>query len=88
MSTWKKVALVNGGWVIGIVISLFVVPPGTPLWLWATVSGLVLAVLNYLFFGRQRRATDERKIGATTTVVGTLGVLVLLLELIFRYVHR
>jgi hypothetical protein len=88
MSTWKKVALVNGGWVIGIVISLFVVPPSTPLWLWATVSGLVLAVLNYLFFGQQRRATSGRKIGPMATVVGGLGVLVLLLELIFRYVHR
>ena len=88
MSTWKKVTLVNGGWLIGIAISLFIVPPNTPLWLWATVSGTVLAVMNYFFFGRQRGIASERKVGLMGTVVGGAGLIVLLLELIFRYRQR
>jgi uncharacterized membrane protein YfcA len=87
MSTWKKLALLNAGWVIGIFISLFLVPPSTPLWLWATVSGLFIAILNYIFFGRQRRAPNRRKNDAMTTAVASVGLLVLLLELIYWYMH-
>lgn len=88
MSGWKKVMLVNGGWLIGVVISLFVVPPKTPLWAWATVSGLALVLLNYLVFGRQRKATGGRKAGLVTTVVGGLGILILVLDVILRHLHR
>jgi hypothetical protein len=87
MSGWKKAMLMNGGWLMGIVISLFVVPPKTPLWMWGTVSGLALVLLNYLFFGRQRKAAGGRKVGLVTTVVGGLGILILFLDVILRHLH-
>jgi hypothetical protein len=58
MSGWKKVVLINGACLTGIGSSLFMVPPKTPLWLWATVAGLAVLLLNYLFFGRKRNAAD------------------------------
>src|SRR5690348_8737455 len=40
----------------GVLISLFIVPPSTPIWLWATVSAAFLLVLNcYLLFRLKRK---------------------------------
>jgi hypothetical protein len=88
MSAWKKVALVNVGGLLGIGISFFVVPPNTPLWIWATVSVVCLAVFNYLIIRRLQKSTGERKIGSASSIVIWLGVVVLLLELVFRYWRR
>ncbi len=76
----------NGAWVIGLVISLFIVPPTTPLWLWATLSGLILVVLNYIFFGRT--GASGRKVGPLNTVVIGVGAALLLLELALRYFYH
>jgi len=46
MSTWKKVALLNVSGLFGIGLSLFMVPPQIPLWIWASLSVLCLAVFN------------------------------------------
>jgi hypothetical protein len=90
MSTWKRVVLVNCGGLAGIAISLFMVSPQTPVWLWAAVSVAVLALLNYLFFGWRRTAGDSggTKSGAKTTAIIAFGVVVLLLDLILRYLYR
>jgi len=87
MSTWKKIAVVNGGGLAGIIISLFIVSPQTPLWLFAALSAAALGGLNYVCFGRQT-ASGERKSGIESTLVIAVGCLVLLLELLFRYWHR
>jgi len=87
MSTWKKIAIVNGGGLVGIVISLFIVWPQTPLWLFAALSAAVLGGLNYVCFGRQT-ASGERNSGIEGTLVIAFGCIVLLLELLFRYWHR
>jgi hypothetical protein len=86
--SWKVIVLVNVGGLIGVGISLFTVPPRTPLWLWATLSGLVLVIFNWLLFRRRRLATEGSKSPLTTIVVGSIGVVVLVVELIFRYRHR
>ncbi|MGH9504536.1 MAG: hypothetical protein ACRD20_16920 [Terriglobales bacterium] len=88
MSTGKKIAVVNGAGVVGIIISLFIVSPRTPMWLFAALSAAVLATLNYACFGRRQTASGERKIGINGTVLTALGFGVLLLELFFRFWHR
>jgi hypothetical protein len=88
MTKWQKIAALNAGLLVGITASLFVVPPRTPLWIWGTASGFLFVLMNYLFFRRQRSGTREHKIGLTTTIAGSLGVALLLFELILRYLHR
>jgi len=88
MTKWKKVALLNGGWIAGIIISLFLVPSNTSFALWAMTAAVILAGLNYLSFGRQRSANGARKIGLRNTILGSLALALLLLELIFRYLRR
>ncbi|MBZ5650920.1 MAG: hypothetical protein LAO18_10590 [Acidobacteriia bacterium] len=88
MRTWKMIAVVNGAGVVGIIISLFIVSPHTPLWLFAVVSAVVLGAMNYACVGVGRTASGERKSGIKSTVVIALGFIVLLLELFFRYWHQ
>src|SRR5436309_14017648 len=73
----------------GVLISLFIVPPSTPVWLWATVSAAFLLVLKcYLLFRLKRKTTGEREVGFRSTLVRSVGVLILLLELLSRFLHR
>jgi len=51
-------------------------------------AAVILAGLNYLSFGRQRSANGARKIGLRNTILGSLALALLLLELIFRYLRR
>ena len=88
MRMWKKIGVVNGGGLVGIFISLFIVSPQTPLWLWAAVSGGALAALNYVWFAWRRTANGERKSGVKYTAIIMLGLMVLLLDLVLRYLHR
>ncbi len=78
----------NGGGLAGIGLSLFVVPPNTPLWLWGTVSVVALAVFNYLLARRLRRGTGDSTFVRTSGSVAWLGVVFFLLELVFRFWHR
>jgi len=81
--------MVNAGWLIGIGISLFIAPPATPFWLWATISLVVFVGMNYVFFGRKQRKTiGQGGKRALPTAIGFMGVAVLLLEVILRYFHR
>jgi hypothetical protein len=88
MNTWKKITFVNMGGLLGIGISLFTVPPKTPLWIWATASVVWLAVVNYLLILRLRKGNGARKISSAPSIVIWLGVVAMLLELVFRYWHR
>jgi hypothetical protein len=88
MSAWEKVALVNVGGLLGIGVSLFEVPPKTPLWVWGTASVVCLAVFNYFLFHRLQKSTGDRQAASSTSIVMWLGVAVLFFELVFRYWHR
>ena len=88
MSSWKKVALVNMGGLLGVAGSLFILPPNTPLWIWATASVVCLAALNYFLIRRLRKSTGERTVRPTANIVMWLGIVVLLMELAFRYWHH
>jgi hypothetical protein len=84
---WKKIVLVNGGGLVGIITSLFILPPQTPVWLWAAVSGCALVALNYVCFAWRRTASGERKSGVKNTAITVIGLTVLLLDLVLRYQH-
>ena len=88
MNAWKKVAVVNIGGLLGIGVSLFIVPPHTPLWIWAAASALCLIVLNHFFIRRLQRGAGKRNANSTSSVVIYLSFIVLLLELVFRYWHH
>lgn len=88
MSTWKKIVLLNVGLFGGIFLSIFLAPPETPVWLWAAISVILVAVMNYLAWRRLKGANVERKSSLETNAVIAFGVLVLLLDLIFRYIKR
>lgn len=88
MKPWKGFVLMNGAWMIGILASVFILPPSTPVWQWATVSAGVLLVFNgHLLFRLKRKTTGERKVGLGSTVVASVGALILLLELLSRFLH-
>jgi uncharacterized membrane protein YfcA len=88
MSTWKKVLAVNSAGLLGVILSLFIVPSQTPLWMWAIVSVVVLFVLNYLCFGWRRRVNDKGIDKTKSTAVIALGFVVLLMDLILRWFHH
>jgi bacteriorhodopsin len=69
-------------------MSLFTVPPHTPLWLWASVSVLCLSVFNFFLIRRLLRGTGERRAYRTTAVVIWMGFVLLVFDLIFRYWRR
>jgi hypothetical protein len=87
MKMWKKVVLFNAGWLLGIGLSLFVVPRQTPLWLWATLSSITLAFLDFVFFGRQN-SRELSNNGRFFSVVGCLGLVIFFLDILYRYLHR
>lgn len=88
MPTWKKALLVNGGGVIGIAMSLFIVPAQTSFWLWVVVAVTVLMVLNYIFLIWRRTGEGDQGKPNRSTVLIFVGCIVLLLDLVLRYLHR
>jgi hypothetical protein len=88
LGTLKKVAIVNGGSLVGIAVSLFIVPPTPPMWVWAIACVLCLSVLNFFLFRRVRKGSGERKVSLASSLVVGLGFGVLLLELVFLYWRR
>ena len=75
----------NVGGLVGIGVSIFIVPPETPLWIWATASMVCLAVFNYLLIRRLQKSTGASKVSSAPSIVIWLGVVVLLLEVVLRY---
>ena len=87
MATWKKALLVNAGGVIGVAISLFIVPAQTSFWLWVVVSVTILLVLNYAFFFWRRNGQSDQGKPNRSTLVICVGCIVLLVDLVLRYLH-
>jgi len=88
MTAWKQVAVVNVGGLLGIGVSLYTLPPNTPLWIWATASVVCLAVWNYFLIRRLQKGTGERRPSSGSSILMWLCVVVLLMELVFRFWHR
>jgi hypothetical protein len=59
--TWQKVALLNAAAFVGSAASLFAIPGNTPLWMWATASGVLIVGLNTWLAIRLWRGNDSPK---------------------------
>ena len=87
MSTWKKLLVANLGGLAGIVLSLFIVPPKTPLWIWTSISACVLLVFNYVALTYKPKR-DGRRNSVWSTVTIAMGFGMLLLELALRVLRH
>jgi hypothetical protein len=89
MTTRKRLVIVNASALVGIFISLFTVPPRTPLWMWASISMIVTGVLNYVVLTRAPKLGETSQRGSTwSTVVIVFGFGLLILELALRFLHH
>ena len=87
MSTSKQLVLVNVAVIIGIAISLFGVPGSTPLWLWASVAAVFLAVSNLLLVVR-RGGTVVRAPRSTRTIVISVGAALLFIDIVLSRLFK
>ena len=88
IANWKRLLLVNVCGAIGVFASIFILPSNTRFWLWAAVSAIVLLILNYLAFSRARSGAANEKVTPAATTVAFLGVFILVIELVLRYVFK
>ena len=51
-------------------------------------AGVLLVFNGHLLFRLKRKTTGERKVGLGSTVVASVGALILPLELLSRFLHR
>jgi peptidoglycan/LPS O-acetylase OafA/YrhL len=84
---WKKLAVTSGICAVGIAISLFTLPPQTPLFLWATVSGITLLGFNCLAL-TWRPKNKKPNLHLSQVVVIAFGFLIVLIEVWFHYLRR
>jgi hypothetical protein len=50
IKTWRVVLLVNLAGLLGIFVSLFLLPSDTPFWRWAVASGCIVMCINGVAF--------------------------------------
>jgi hypothetical protein len=89
MKPWKQHVLLSFAGIIGSCVALFLIPENTPVWQWATVSSVVLVLLNYASF-RRRKNPQPRTGGNSlhTTMIIVLAFLFLILDVIWsRYLR-
>jgi len=87
MSTRTKLVIVNIGGLIGIFISMFIAPPRTPVWMWACISAVVLLLFNYVALTYKPKPGSGDKKSSGLEVLGILGVVFLLGEIVWRLFH-
>jgi hypothetical protein len=87
MSGWKRVLLLNASAIIGIVISLFIVPGDTPFWLWETIAVVFLAACNVLLYFQQGRA-KPRNSPSARTIIALMGFVLLIIDMIISRHYR
>jgi drug/metabolite transporter (DMT)-like permease len=88
MTPWKKFVGVNVGMLIGIGISLFIVPPNTPFWLWAVIAAVFLAGMNYYLYRKLQKPPTESKSANLNTIIIVIGSIIFLADIAYRYFHR
>ncbi len=72
----------NGGSLIGVCIALFIVPPQTPFWLFATISGVIVVSMNSVFILRFRQTDGGGRQNFKAITTGVIaGFLFLILDL-------
>jgi hypothetical protein len=89
MTTRKKLVIINAGALVGIIISLFTIPPRTPLWMWAAISTIVVGVLNYAVLTRTPKLAETNRRNSTWIAVAIFfGFGLLMFELALHFLHH
>jgi hypothetical protein len=90
MSKGRQLVLLNACLLLGIGLSIFIVPGNTPFWLWTSVAAAFLCILNATTLFRGDKPTDQTS-GArrTRTTIIFLAMAFLLVDLLLsRYFAR
>lgn len=87
MSTWKKFALVNGALLVGTLTFLFIVPPETPLWLYATLTGVAVVAFNLMLLRPRQNKDNRRGDSSKDIAIAIVGLLIIILDLLWRRAH-
>lgn len=89
MKTWQRFGAVNAGALAGIFVSIFFLPPATPVWVWAIVAVVALAMLNYVLIRKvktpQAPTPGKQKV---VTIIVFVGFLLFLIDMALRYTGR
>jgi hypothetical protein len=89
MNAWKQYGLLNLAGIVGSCVALFLIPESTPVWQWATVSCLVLALLNYASFRRLKKPVASSGGSSFHMAIIKLAFLFLILDVIWsRYLRE
>lgn len=84
MKTWQKFAAVNVVALVGIFITIFALPPTTPIKYWAIGAISALALLNYGLVRRVRAPKSTPANQRLVLAVGIIGFLLFLLDMALR----
>jgi hypothetical protein len=83
---WQKPVLLNIAGLVGVVVSLFIVPGETPFWLWCVIAIVVIAALNTILYVGRRRVADSARTARTAIVI--VGVMLLMIDVIVSRYFR
>jgi hypothetical protein len=87
--TWQKFTVMNVGIVVGLFVSLFVIPATTSIDLLVVICGVFIATMNYLLFARLRKVAGGEEIRDTrlSTIVIVVGFVIFVLDVVLRLAH-
>jgi hypothetical protein len=88
MKPWKKYAAINVGALIGIGLSLFVVPSNMSFWLWLAISTATIAIFNFFLYRRLKKPAAAQKAEPLPAILGWIGAGIFFLELLFHFFRR
>lgn len=87
---WKLFVILNVAALVGVVAATFLlVPPKTPVWIWASSAAVFIAIMNYGLWSRirARRVESSRSIRIASTIA-ILGFIFFVFDLIFHFYKR
>jgi hypothetical protein len=87
MRRWKRLLPINAAAVVGITISVFLVPDGTPLWIWGIVALLVLFLANILAVTQVKPAVPPAIYSARGVWIW-LGLAILIIDLFLSHYFK
>jgi hypothetical protein len=88
MKPRKRFAAINVGALIGIGLSLFVVPSNTPFWLWLAISTATIAIFNFFLYRRLKKPLDTPKAEPMPAIIAWICTAFFLLEVLFHIFRR
>ena len=85
----RKILIVNGCGISGILLSTIGLPGDTPLWIWAACSLLALGLLNWMVLWKRAPQSDDQRIGTRSNTLVIYGcALLLIIDVIWSYLKQ